>query len=114
MYPNPYMINAVPKTGLLKGITSLKNIKWASLIEGTQKTLNVINQTIPIIHQVKPIVNNAKTVFKIASSLKEDRKPDFDSSTPNEQTNQNNSSNDTNDTNNIELQNKTNTPIFYI
>ncbi len=73
MYPNPYLMTATPKVSLLsKGLSSLKSIKWATLLEGTQKTLGVINQAIPIVYQIKPIVNNAKTIFKIADSLKED------------------------------------------
>lgn len=76
MYPNPYLMTTAPKLSLLsKGLSSLKNIKWASLLEGTQKTLGVINQAIPVVYQMKPIVNNAKTLFKIAGSMKEDNTP---------------------------------------
>lgn len=72
MYPNPYLMTTAPKISLLsKGLSSLKTIKWESLLEGTQKTLGVINQAIPIVYQIKPIVSNAKTIFKIADSLKE-------------------------------------------
>ena len=65
MYPytNPSIIT--------KGLSALKNIKWATILDGTQKTLGVINQAIPIVYQVKPIVNNAKTLFKIANVMKE-------------------------------------------
>ena len=56
---------------LTKSLTALKSIKWGSLLDGTQKTLGVINQAIPIVYQVKPIVNNAKTLFKIANVMKE-------------------------------------------
>ena len=59
---------------LTKGLSALKNIKWATLLDGTQKTLGVINQAIPIVYQVKPIVNNAKTLFKIANVIKEPQK----------------------------------------
>ena len=63
MYPysNPSIIT--------KTLSSLKNIKWGTLLDGTQKTLGVINQAIPIVYQVKPIVNNAKTLFKIANVI---------------------------------------------
>ena len=68
MYPNPYMMNMIPKSSLLtRSLSTLKSIKWSTLLEGTQKTLGVINQAIPIVYQVKPIVNNAKTIFKIAN-----------------------------------------------
>ena len=75
MYPNPYMMNMIPKSGLLaRSLSALKNIKWSTLLEGTQKTLGVINQAIPIVYQVKPIVNNARTIFKIANSIQEEPK----------------------------------------
>lgn len=52
-------------------LSLLKNIKWGSILDGTSKTLGVINQAIPVIYQVKPIVNNAKTMFKIANIINE-------------------------------------------
>ena len=50
-------------------LSLLKNIKWSSILDGTSKTLNVINQAIPVMYQVKPIINNAKTMFKIANIM---------------------------------------------
>lgn len=71
MYPNPYLMSTIPKAGILsKTLQAVKTIKWANLLEGTQKTLGVINQAIPIVYQIKPIVNNAKTIFKIADSIR--------------------------------------------
>ena len=76
MYPNPYLISKTPKIGLLsKSFNTLKSVNWGSLLEGTQKTLGVINQVIPIAYQIKPIINNAKTIFKIAGSIKDDTPP---------------------------------------
>ena len=70
MYPNPYMMNMVPKTGLLtRSIAAIKSIKWGSLLEGTQKTLGVINQAIPIVYQVRPLLSNARTLFRVASAI---------------------------------------------
>ena len=75
---------------LAQSINLFKSINWSALLDGTSKTLGVINQAIPVVYQVKPIFSNAKTLFTIASEL-------------------NNSSD-----NNIE-EKKTNTsPIFYI
>lgn len=85
MYPytNPSILG--------KSLEFLKSIKWGSLLDGTSKTLGVINQAIPIVYQVKPIVNNAKTLFKIANTI----------NTPSEEIK--------------ETKNETNTsPIFYI
>ena len=85
-YPNPSI--------LTKGISLLKNIKWGSIIDGTSKTLGVINQAIPIVYQVKPIINNAKTMFNIAKIM----------NTPVD-----NTSNETSTTST-----SNNSPIFYI
>ena len=102
MYPNPYLMNTVPKIGLLsRGLSAIKSIKWSTLLDGTQKTLGVINQAIPIVYQIKPIVNNAKTIFKIADSLKEET-PQPEKTTPSPTIN--NTTTNTASTN----------PIFYI
>ena len=58
MYPNQTSI-----------LSLLKNIKWGTILDGTSKTLGVINQAIPVVYQVKPIINNAKTMFKIANII---------------------------------------------
>ena len=60
-YPNPNLIK--------KGISFLKNLKWGAFLDGTQKTLGVINQAIPIVYQVKPFIGNAKTFFNIANEI---------------------------------------------
>ena len=78
---------------IAKVLSMFKNIKWASLLDGTQKTLGVINQAIPIVYQVKPIINNAKTMFNIAKIMN----TDTTSSKTEEKTTTNN-----------------NSPIFYI
>lgn len=63
MFPNS-------STNLLeKSFSILKNIKWGAILDGTQKTLNVINQAIPIVYQIKPLATNAKTLFKIANII---------------------------------------------
>lgn len=54
------------------GLSFLKSIKLSSILEGTSKTLGVINQAIPIYNQAKPIISNMKTLFKITNSLKEE------------------------------------------
>ena len=64
----PYAMASVPaKTGL-RGL--LGNIKWSSILSGTQKTLNVVNQAIPLVKQAKPIINNAKTMFRVMNEFK--------------------------------------------
>ena len=60
---NPYQGTSI--------LSLLKNIKWGALLDGTSKTLGVINQAIPVVYQVKPIINNAKTIFKVANIINE-------------------------------------------
>ena len=62
-YPNPSI--------LTRGIELLKGIKWGSILDGTSKTLNVINQAIPVVYQIKPIFGNLKTIMNIASNINE-------------------------------------------
>ena len=50
-------------------LSLLKSIKWSSILDGTSKTLGVINQAIPVVYQVKPIIDNAKTMFKVANII---------------------------------------------
>ena len=57
-----------------KGFSLLKNINWGAFLDGTGKTLGVINQAIPVIYQVKPLFSNAKTFFKIANIINEPTK----------------------------------------
>lgn len=64
MFPNQFYMPA--KTMLP---TAKKSINWSSLLNNTQKTLNIVNQAIPIVYQVKPIINNARTMFKVAGEL---------------------------------------------
>ena len=86
MYPSP----SITKTGL----SFLKNINITGILDGTQKTLGIINQAIPIVYQVKPIVNNLGTIFKISNILNDN------------ETNHSEKNND--------LPEQKNSPIFYI
>ena len=74
----------------------LRSINWSTMLNNTQKTLNIINQAIPIAYQVKPMVNNAKTMFKIIGAVKGD-----------------NNTNEITQENNIQ-QTTDNQPIFYL
>jgi len=103
---NPYSY-----TGLLnKGLSLTKTINWASLLDGTQKTLGVINQAIPVYYQVKPLFSNAKTLFKIANVMNDTPK----SSNNLTNTNYNSNSNTTSTISNSLNSSIKNSPIFYI
>ena len=52
--------------------SNFKGIRWSTLLDGTQKTLSIINQAIPVIYQIKPLYQNAKTAFKVVNELKKD------------------------------------------
>lgn len=65
MYNYPYM-----RPSLFGRWANLaKGFSWSGFLDGTQKTLGVINQAIPIVNQVKPLVSNAKAMFKIADEM---------------------------------------------
>lgn len=69
MYNNPnfFAYSAFsPKPSLF---SKIKGISFSELLNGTQKTLNIINQAIPIIYQVKPLLANAKTILRIANAI---------------------------------------------
>jgi len=53
------------------GTSSLiKKISLSSIINGTSKTLNLINQAIPVVKQVSPIMKNMKTMFSVMNEFK--------------------------------------------
>lgn len=51
-----------------------KRINWSRLLDGTQKTLGIINQAIPVFYQIKPLYENAKTAFKVVNIMNKDDK----------------------------------------
>lgn len=72
-YLNPYTsgLGAASKTGILNGISGLgKNLSFGSIVNGTGRTLNLINQALPIIKQARPMFSNAKTMFKVMNEFK--------------------------------------------
>lgn len=96
MYNYPY-----PRVGLFSKWANLaKGFSFSTFLDGTQKTLGVINQAIPIVYQVKPIFKNAKTMFRIADELNKPASVD-------------NSSN-TSVVESVSKVESTNKPIFYI
>lgn len=66
-YGSPY-ITPTPSRGVFTRI--FKDVNLSSIINGTQKTLNIINQTLPLIRQASPVINNAKTMFKLMNEFK--------------------------------------------
>lgn len=73
-YYNPYFFNMPSaNTGLLSRMFG--NIKLSSILSGTNKALNFVNQTIPVIKQIKPMVRNAKTMFSVVNQFKKIDEP---------------------------------------
>lgn len=79
-YYNPYFgampytptLGAVSNTSASKGLLGklFGGGKLSTFINGTQKTLNIINQAIPIVKQVTPVMKNVKTMFKVMNEFK--------------------------------------------
>ncbi len=80
-YYNPYFsvypyATGAARTGLFSRLLSgMRGINFSSIVSGTQKTLNIVNQTIPLVKQAKPIMNNAKTMFKVMNEFKKVNTP---------------------------------------
>ena len=66
---NPYYFpyQNLGRTGLFTNL--FRKINFTSIINGTQKTLNTINQIIPLVRQARPMMDNAKTMFKLMSEF---------------------------------------------
>ena len=96
---------------LLNKLEFLKKINFNNILDGTQKTLNVINQAIPIFNQVKPLINNTKTLFKLTQIMNEPEKKEIIEPLPNQTQNTLSDIKTQNEQTKKEL--RTN-PIFYI
>lgn len=77
---NPYYYSlptnfVQPKVGLLGKLFGRTGITISNFLNGTQRVLNIANQTIPLVKQVKPIIGNAKTMFKVMNEFKRSEKP---------------------------------------
>lgn len=81
----PYAAQAATKTGLFSRLFG--GINMSSILSGTQKTLNIVNQTIPLIKQAQPIFKNAKTMFRVMNEFKKVDTPTSSKKTTNYNTN---------------------------
>jgi len=83
-YYNPYYMLA-PMTATRPGLFGLlsrgagRGITLSSIINGTQRTLGLVNQAIPLVKQVTPVMKNAKTMFRVMNEFK---KVDAPANTP--------------------------------
>ena len=65
---NPYMYSIPTTASSSSGI--LSKLTFSSFINGTSKTLNLINQAIPVFKQISPMFKNMKTMFKVMNEFK--------------------------------------------
>ncbi len=83
-YFNPYYmayptVSAAPKAGIFKSLFG--NLNLSSILAGTSKTLNVVNQAIPLVRQAGPMMRNAKTMFRVMNEFKKAEAPSTPKST---------------------------------
>lgn len=73
----------LPVRGASGGIFSrlFSGFNIGSILNNTQKALNLVNQVIPIVKQVNPLVKNAKTMFRVMNEFKKVDEPNNNSST---------------------------------
>lgn len=101
-FSNPY-ISAAPKVGLFSKLFG-GNLSFGSILTGTQKTLNIVNQAIPLVKQAGPVLNNAKTMFRVMNEFKK-----VDTPIPTEQTKET-----TDVASNVIETNNENGPTFFV
>ena len=65
---NPYFYSIPAETS---GISNfLSKISLSSILNGTSRTLNFVNQAIPVVKQVSPMMKNLKTMFNVMNEFK--------------------------------------------
>ena len=79
---NYYPFYNMAPTGYTSGATGglftrlFRGINFSSILNGTQKTINFMNQAIPMVKQISPLVKNTKTMFIVMNEFrKTDKKP---------------------------------------
>jgi hypothetical protein len=65
---NPYFIPyGYASRGLFSNL--FRGINFSSILNGTSRTLNVINQAIPVVKEISPMIKNTKTIFKVMNEF---------------------------------------------
>ena len=65
---NPYLYSLPAATSASTGL--LSKLSFGSILNGTTKALNFVNQAIPVVKQISPIMKNAKTMFRVMNEFK--------------------------------------------
>ncbi len=117
-YYNPYFgiyPTAIPaRTGFLRSLFSGGRFSLSSLMSGTQRTLNLINQAIPVIKQVSPVMKNAKTMFKVMNEFKKTDTPSKEKKTNKEFSSNKSSISETIETKQETTYEENNGPTFFM
>ena len=71
--------SVAPKVGLFKSLFG--NLNLSTILSGTSKTLNVVNQAIPLVRQAGPMMKNARTMFRVMNEFKKVESPNTPKST---------------------------------
>ena len=72
---NPYFYSIPTESGISSLISK---ISLSSIINGTSKTLNLVNQAIPVVKQVSPLMKNLKTIFSVVNEFKKSNEENTD------------------------------------
>lgn len=91
---NPYFYSMPTESGIS---SILSKFSLSSIINGTSKTLNLVNQAIPVVKQVSPLMKNVKTMFNVMNEFKKTE-----------------TISTTNTNTNIEKTNNDNNPTFFV
>ena len=59
---------------IINKLEFLKKLNINNILDGTQKTLNIVNQAIPIFYQIKTLVTNTKTLLNLTKIINEPEK----------------------------------------
>lgn len=74
----PYTQAATSSGGIFSKLFS--GLNFSSILSGTQKTLNIVNQTLPLVKQASPLIKNAKSMFRLMNEFKKVDTPDVSES----------------------------------
>jgi hypothetical protein len=66
-FSNPFLYT-MPTATRTAGL--LSRINFGSIINGTSRALNLVNQSIPLFKSMSPMMRNAKTMFKVMNEFK--------------------------------------------
>lgn len=69
---NPYLYS-IPIESSAPSLFS--KLSLSSIISGTSKTLNLVNQAIPVVKQVSPMMKNMRTMFNVMNEFKKTELP---------------------------------------